>query len=201
MPERRLGRGLGKTSWAYLDSLDLELQGGVLVAHDHGMGVQLQAGQSPHVVDARLDAALEGEGLPGAEDDDDDLAGLQDGLDTDGQGHARDLVQVVVEEARVREDGVIGKRLDTGARRQAGAGLVEGDVPVLADAAEEEVDATHGLDLGLVLDALGFQIWRIAVQNVHIVGVDVHVGEEVLPHEAVVALWVVPRDPDVLILA
>ena len=165
------------------------------------MGVQLQAGQSPHVVDARLDAALEGESLPGAEDDDDDLAGLENGLHTDGQGHARNLVQVVVEEARVREDGVIGKRLDTGARSQAGARLVEGDVSVLADAAEEEIDATHSLDLGLVLDALGFQIWRIAVQNVHIVGVDVHVREEVLPHEAVVALRVVPWDPDVLVLA
>ena len=163
--------------------------------------MELQAGQSPHVVDTCLNAALESEGLPGTKDDDDDLAGLENGLDTDGQGHARDLAQVVVEEARVREDGVIGKRLDTSARRQAGARLVECDVPVLTDTAEEEVDATHSLDLGLVLDALGFQIWRVAVQNVHIVGVDVHVREEVLPHEAVVALRVVPGDPDVLILA
>jgi hypothetical protein len=30
--------------------------------------------------------------------------------------------------------------------------------------------------------------------------VDVYVGEEVLPHEGVVALWVVPRDADILIL-
>lgn len=185
---------------SYLDSLDLQLQCRVLVDDEHRVGVQLQAGEGPHVVDAVLDALLEGEGLARADDDGDDLAGLEDGLDADGQGEAGHLADVVVEEAGVGEDGVVGERLDPGAGREAGAGLVEGDVAVLADAGEEEVDAAGGLDLGLVGDALGLQVGRVAVEDVDVVGVDVYVGEEVLPHEGVVALGVVPRDPDVLVL-
>lgn len=185
---------------SHLDGLDLQFQGGVLVHHDHGVGVKLQAGQRPHVVDALLDAALQGGGLAGAEDDDDDLARLEHGLDADGEGHAGHLGDVVAEEARVGEDGVVGERLDARPRRQAGPGLIEGDVAVLADAAEEQVDAAGRLDLLLVLHALGLEVRRVAVQDVHVVRPDVDVREEVLPHERVVAFRVVPRDADVLIL-
>lgn len=184
---------------SYLDSLDLQLGGGVLVDDNHGVRVQLEAGERPHVVDALLDAALEGEGLALAEDDDDDLAGLEDGLDADGEGHAGHLADVIVKEARVGEDGVVGERLDAGARGQAGAGLVEGNVAVLADAGQEEVDAADALDGVLVGDALGLERGRVAVEDVHVGRVDVDVREEVLPHEGVVRLWVVARDADVLV--
>lgn len=179
---------VGDEACAYLDGLDLQLQGGVLVGDNHGVGVQLEAGERPHVVDALLDAVLEGEGLALADDDDDDLAGLEDGLDADGQGHAGHLVDVVVKEARVGEDGVVGQRLDAGAAGQAGAGLVEGNVAVLADAGEEEVDAADALDGVLVGDALGLEAGGVAVEDVDVVGVDVDVGEEVFPHEGVVRL-------------
>ena len=51
-----------------------------------------------------------------AGDNDDDLPTVKHGLDTDGQGHAGYLADVVSEEACVGEDGVIRKSLDARAR-------------------------------------------------------------------------------------
>lgn len=51
--------------------------------------------------------------------------------------------------------------------------LVERDVPILADATEEELDAAVRLDLLLVLLALRDQILRVSVQDVHLRGRDV----------------------------
>ena len=151
------------------------------------------------MVDALLNAALESKRLALAEDNDDHLAGLEDGLDTDGESHAGHLGNVIVKEARVGKDGVVGERLDAGARGQAGAGLVEGNVAVLADAREEEVDAADALDGVFVGDALGLEAGGVAVENVHVGRVDVYVGEEVFPHEGVVRLWVVAGDADVFV--
>lgn len=103
-----LARQLYVSKQAYLDGLDLELKSGVLVNDNHGMGVQLQAGQGPHMVHTLLDAALQGQRLALAKNNDDNLAGFEDGLNTDSQGHARHLVNVVIEEARVGQDGVVG---------------------------------------------------------------------------------------------
>lgn len=185
---------------SYLDRLDLKLQRRVLVDNNHGVGVQLEAGQCPHVVDALLDATLQGKGLSGADNDGDNLAGLEDGLHADGQGKSGDFADIVVEEARVGQDGVVGKRLDSCPRGETGAGLVKGDVSVLPDASKEEVDAADGLDLSLVGDTLCFQVGGVAVENVDVVGVDVHVREQVLPHEGVVAFRVVPRDANIFVL-
>lgn len=60
------------------------------------------------------------------------------------------------------------QRLDARARRERRARLVERDVAVGADAAEEELDAAVGLDLALVLLALLLQILRIAIQQMHV---------------------------------
>lgn len=190
-------RGKGGT---HPDRLDLQFQCGVLIADNHRVGVQLQGRQRPHMVDTLLDASLQGQGLACTQGQHHDLAGFQDRLDTDRQGHFWDLVQVVIEEAAVGEDGAICKGLDTSTGRQAGAGFVEGDVAVLTHASEEEVDASSSLDLRFVLDALSLKAGSVAIEDVHVAGVDVHVGKEVLPHEGVVALRVVPGDSDVLIL-
>lgn len=184
----------------HLDGLDLQFQSGILVHHDHGVRVKLERGQSPHVVHAALDTFLQGEGLVGTGDDDNDLAGLEHGLHTDGQGHLGHLLEVVVEESTVGEDGVVGQGLDTGARRQRGAGLIEGDMSIGANAAQEEVNATVGLDGGFVGYTLGLEIWRIAIEDVDVARVDIDVREEVLVHERVVGFWVLAGDPDVLIL-
>lgn len=163
------------------------------------MRVKLQAGQGPHVVDTLLDTLLQSKRLALAKDDDNDLSGFEDGLDTDSQGHARHLADVVVKEARVGKDGVIGQSLDTGTAGQAGAGLVEGNVAVLADASKEQVNAASLLNGVFIGNALGLQVGRIAVENVDVGRVDVYVGEEVLPHEGVVGLGMVAGDAHVLI--
>lgn len=152
------------------------------------------------MVHALLDAALQRKCLARAQDDDDDLTGLQHGLHTDGQRHLGDLFQVVSEEARVGDDGVVGQGLDTGARGKRGARLVEGDVAVLANAREEQVDAAGGLDGGLVVDALLLQVWCVAVENVDVGRADVDVLEEMRPHEGMIGLRVVARDANVLVL-
>ena len=46
--------------------------------------------------------------------------------------------------------------------------LVERDVAVLADAAEEELDAAVGLDLLLIRLALPDEVLRVPVENVHL---------------------------------
>ena len=56
----------------------------------------------------------------------------------------------------------------------------------------KELDATGLRYLGLVAGTLGLQVGARAVQQVHVLRVDVDVLEEVVPHVRVVALWVVP---------
>lgn len=53
----------GEIFQTHLDSLDLQLQCGILVRHNHGVRVQLQARQRPHVIDAALDGLLQCQGL------------------------------------------------------------------------------------------------------------------------------------------
>ena len=57
-------------------------------------------------------------------------------------------------------------------------GLVEGEVAVLADAGEEEVDAAGGLDALLVGGALADEVGDGAVEDVDLRGRDVDVREE-----------------------
>jgi hypothetical protein len=152
------------------------------------------------MIDALLDATLEGEGFAGTEDDGDNLAGLENGLDADGQSHARHLGKIIVEEAAVGQNRIVSQRLHAGTRGQARSRLVEGDMAILADAGQEQVDAAYGFDLGFICDALGLEVCRLTVEDVDVLGVDVDVGKEVLPHESVIALGVIPWDANVLVL-
>ena len=71
---------------------------------------------------------------------------------------------------------------------RAGAGLVEADVARLADAEELEVDPARVLDLAFVLLAVRLHLILrdVAPRDVDVLALDVHVVEQVLPHEAVV---------------
>jgi len=176
----------------HLYRFHLQLQRGILIADDHGVRMQLQTGQRPHVVDPVFHAVLQGGGLARAEHHDDDLARVEDRLHADRQGHLGHEGGVVAEEAAVGQHRVVGERLDAGARRQARARLVEGDMAVLADASQKEIDASDCFDLCLVLHTLGLEVLCVAVEDVHVARMDVDVGEEVLPHEGV--LSVMPLD-------
>ena len=129
-------------------------------------------------------------GLVGARDEDHDLPGVHHSAHADRQRLLRHLLDVVVEEPRVGVDclleeeikrsswarGMIGavsdlvERLHPRPGDQGGAGLVEGDVAVGADAADEELHAARRLDLLLVLCALLLQVGGVAVQQVGVLG-------------------------------
>ena len=103
------------------NGLNVELGCGVLVDDDEGPRMELEGREGPHMVDALLNGLAERESLALASNDDDDLARVEHGCDTDGECHARDGGDVVVEEARVREDGVVRERLDARAGSKRGA--------------------------------------------------------------------------------
>ena len=166
---------------------------GVLVRDNDGPRVELEGAEGGEVADALLDGLAEGEALALAGDDDlaDGEHGGDHGGDADGEGHAgnlgeRELARMVsyasvlmrVREARDEPAGG-GQCHARGERRGVGlTGLVEGEVAVLADACEEEVDAAGVLDALLVGGALADEVWDGVVEDVDLRGRDVDVREE-----------------------
>lgn len=69
----------------------------------------------------RTDCLAKRERLALTSDNDDNLARVQDGLDTDGECHTRNFIDAPAKEACVRKDGVIGQGLDASTRVQRGA--------------------------------------------------------------------------------
>jgi hypothetical protein len=67
-----------------LHGFDLEFEGGVFIDDDHGVGVELETGEGPHVIDAAFDALLQREGFVGTGDNDDDLSCLEGGRSAGG---------------------------------------------------------------------------------------------------------------------
>ncbi len=104
-----------ETFLAYLDSLDLQLHGCVLVNDNHGVGVHLKAGQCAHVVHTSFNTSLKSQGFVGTGDYDDDLMRLynvrccqgrsghptyiQHCLNSNSQCHPGYLIQIIVKES------------------------------------------------------------------------------------------------------
>ncbi|VXA82643.1 conserved hypothetical protein [Aeromonas veronii] len=181
------------------NGLDLELHGGGLVAHHHSLRMQLQGGDGPHVVDAAFYGGLQGQCLAVTGDQDHDLFRIHQGADTHGQRQLGHLLHVAAEEAGVGDTGIFGQGLDPGAGGEGRGRFVECDVAVVTHAPHEQVDLAVGLDFVFVALALGHQILGIAVEDVDVFGTNVDVTEEVVVHEAVVALRVIFRQADVLV--
>ena len=70
--------------------------------------MQLEGGNSVHMIDAFFDALGQGECLMGTGDGDDDFPSVHDGTDSDGQSHLGDFRDIVVEEAGIGDDGIVG---------------------------------------------------------------------------------------------
>ena len=120
-------------------------------------------------------------------------------MNADCECHFGNLAQVVVEEARVSPDGVVVERLDSGSAFHAGSGLIEGNVAVWANSSEEQLDAATPRNLLLVLDAFSLEIGRVAVEQVHVLRLHIHMREKVAVHESVVRFWVFTWDTDILV--
>lgn len=93
------------------------------------------------MVHATLNTLLQRKRLVRASDDDHHLSRLQDSLYTHSECHLRHFPQIVVEESRIGDYGIVRQSLDPCSRGEGGAGLVEGNVSVGSDASEEEIDA------------------------------------------------------------
>ena len=115
-----------------------------------------------------------------------DFARIHDRLDTDRERFLGDLVDIIVEKAGVGDDGVVSKGLHSCATCERGAWLVEGDVAVWSDTAQEKLNAAHARYFGFVGCCLGGEIRRVAVQDVYVGGENVDMRKEVFVHEAVV---------------
>ncbi len=155
--------------------------------------MHLQSRDGPHLRDAAFDAVFKGSCLIVSVDDEQDAASVHNGADAYGKSRLGYEVDIVVEETRVGDDGVVCQRLHTCARSQRRARLVEGDVSVGTYAAQEEVDTAVGCDFFFVATALGYGVFGVAVEDIDVLGEDVNLVEKVGPHEGVVALLVVAR--------
>ena len=60
-----------------------------------------------------LDSLTQGEALPQARNDNDDLPAVQYGAHTNGQGHLWYSVNVVIEKTGIGEDGIVRQCFDT----------------------------------------------------------------------------------------
>lgn len=104
--------------------------------------------------------------FPLARHDRHDLPAVQHRRDAHRQCHPGHLGDIVPKEPGVREDGVVRERLDARARGERRPGLVERDVAVLADPAEEELDPAVRDDLGFVCFAFPDEVFGVPVEDV-----------------------------------
>jgi len=178
--------------------------------------VQLQGGNSVHMIDAFFDALGQRECLVGTGDDDDDLSGVHDGTDSDGQSHLGDFGDVVVEEAGIGDDGIVGllSVWISGAGKTSVLMRVRdvkllpgslkaicpsGPIPDVNEKAirvlrtcEKEFDTANLTNLLLVLCTLFLEIHSVSIQNMNILWLNVDMRKQMFVHEGVIRLFMVP---------
>ena len=191
-PEHRLHLELGRP----LDLSDQprrpdarELSGRGRVQVDGRVRVLLQVRRGDVRVDVPFDRAADDPGLVLAGRDQRDLPRLEDRRDAhrDRLGRhvllAEEVGRGVLARDRVQVD-------EPRARAAPRARLVEADVPAPAHTQDLEVDAPGAADRLLVFARVCVHLApaQVATRDVHVLGADVHVLEQILPHEPVVAV-------------
>lgn len=130
--------------------------------------------------------------------DDQDHAGIHDGLGTHGVGLTGNIVDAV-EQAAVGLNGALGEVDAVRTLGEVVIGLVEADVAVVANAEQLQIRVTGGGDDLVVLRARSGGVGVGAIGHMRVVQVDVDVIEEVLAHEVVIALGIVVRKAAILV--
>ena len=160
--------------------------------------MQLEGAGRHHTGDRSLDGLGDRLGLVLAARHQHQLACVEDGPDTHGDRVDRHVLSGV-EEPGVVVDRLLRQRLEPGARAERAPRLVEGDMPVRADAQDLQVDPAALPNALLVPLAEGRVIAGGARRNIDVVPGDVDVLEKMLVHEVVVALRVIHGQAHVLI--
>ena len=108
-------------------------------------------------------------------------------------------MRLVFKEMGVGGDGALRQGHLMGAAGKAAVRLVEANVSVAADAQQLQVDAVMLLDDPVILGALQSAVGLGAVRQKASVRRDIDMVEEILPHEAAVALGMVPGQAAVFV--
>ena len=182
-----------------LVGVHLQLAAGSFITGDDAILMQLQRGNGPCVIHTAFYTVTESSCLVMSADDQQNLLGIADSTNTDGQCGLGHLIGVIVEETGVDDQGILGQRANAGTGGKAGKGLVESDVAIHTGTAQEQVDAAVGSDLVLVALALSLQVSSHAVEDVDILSGDIDVVEEVVVHEVPVALVMLAGQTNVLV--
>ena len=127
------------------------------------------------------------------------LLGIQYCSYTHRQRSLRHLVHVVVEETAVGNDSVRRKRLLASTRCKRRSRLVERNMTVRTNAAQEQVDTAKLANHLLVMSTLCRQIRRIAIENMYVLTANVDMREEIVPHKAVIAFRMLHRQTHILV--
>ena len=151
-------------------------------------------------VDLTLDGALNDRCLVLARRQNRDLAGLENRRDAHRHGltrneiFAEEIRRGIASRDRVQHD-------ESSPTLGPGPGLVEPDVPRLPDAEDLKVDSARASDRILVAAALVVHLvaTRFALRDVDVLGVDVDVGEQILPHEPPIRVDALPPHRVVLV--
>ena len=170
-----------------LDAGEFRARGGV---EDEGRaGVLLEERCGDGVGDLPLDGPLHDDGLVLAEGQQEDAAGVKDGAHAHGDGPPGHVPLAEEVAGRVHPRHLV-ERDESRAALARRARLVEADVAGAAHAQDLDVDPAQVADLALVFLAEGRDLLASdgAAGHVGVRRVDVDVVEEVLLHEAAVAL-------------
>ena len=159
---------------------------GILVDHHLDILVRLEVRGGNLIRDLALDDPLHDVGLLLAPGHQDDAVGAHDRIDAHRDRHLGRVLQPE-ESARLDFAGVVGQLHQPRARTGVGPRLVEADLPVLADANDHQVDAPYRV----VVRSAVFRnavLGNRTVGDVHVLGQDVDVVEELLVDAVVAAL-------------
>ncbi len=178
----------------------LQLRGGGGVEEVLGVGVLLEEGSGDVHGHGALDGLLDDGGLLLAPGHEAHLLRTHDGRHTHGDGGLGNVVEAAERGGGVGLGEVVERHL-AGDGRVVRTGLVEADVARAADAENLEVEAATGLDLVFVGLAVGRNLLggERAAGEVHVLGLDVDVIEQVGVHEVPVGLHVLMGQARVLV--
>ena len=139
------------------------------------MLVHLQRRNGPHMANRLFDSMLQGTCFVVSVNDDKHFFRIHNGSNTYCESGFRYLVDVVVEETRVGDDGICRQVFFTRTACERRTRFVEGDMSIRADSTEEKMYSAVVLNLLFIACALCLQISSITVEDVHILFADVDV--------------------------
>ena len=141
---------------------------------------------------------MDGLGLVRAGGNEHHLPGTHNGADAEAYRLPRHFVGAV-EKARIGFNGALAQRDQVATVHEAIPGLVEADVSIAANAQQLNVNAARRLNGGIIRAGRRSQITGRATGHMDGLRAHVHMLEQLLHHEGVVAAGMLRRKPYILV--